>query len=620
MADEADAVAAARDAERALGRRRAELLEARIQLARARQDVELGVGHHARVWLGVVRDELRWRWRRLRPATGSGGTPLVSVITAAYETAPDLLHRCLRSVAAQTESRWEHVVVDDGSRSGEVGRVLADAARRDRRVRVIRLDANAGIVGASNRALQEASGTYVALLDHDDELEPRALQAMIAALESEPNAVMAYSDHALLRADGRIASPSYKPDWSPERLRSHNYVTHLVVARRDAIECVGGFREGLDGAQDHDLVLRLSEAGHVVHVPELLYRWRESPASVASSTANKQWAFDAGVRAVQDHCVRVGIDATVERSAVDGVYRVRRSLQSPPPQVSVVIPTRGSAGTVWGAERVHVVEAVRSMATRSTYPRVEFVVVADTATPDEVLGDLRAIAGAALTVVPYDEPFNFSAKTNRGVAASVGELLLFLNDDTELIEPGSVEEMAGLALEAGVGLVGAKLLFADGTLQHAGHVYPGLVTHALLGFDGDHPGPNHMALLARECSGVTAAAAMITRERFDAAGGFDEAYPSNFNDVDLSLRLRRQGLRNVWTPHASWYHFESATREATTTDAERDRLLARWRDEIADDPYFNPNLAPGRSDWLESPGRSGAPPYYRDARGRRHFS
>ena len=150
--------------------------------------------------------------------------------------------------------------------------------------------------------------------------------------------------------------------------------------------------------------------------------------------------------------------------------------------------------------------------------------------------------------MPFDEPFNFSAKVNRGVAASSGELLLFLNDDTELIEPGSIDELAGLALEPGVGLVGAKLLFADGTLQHAGHVYPGLVTHALLGYDGDHPGPNHMALLVRECSGVTAAAAMIRRDRFLAVGGFDEAYPSNFNDVDLSLRLRESGLRNLWTP------------------------------------------------------------------------
>jgi GT2 family glycosyltransferase len=501
-----------------------------------------------------------------------------------------------------------------------VGRIVADAARRDRRVRPVRLDVNSGIVAASNRGLHEARGTYVALVDHDDELVPRALQAMVAALEARPDAVMAYSDHALLRTDGRTASPSYKPDWSPERLRSTNYVTHLVVARRAAVLELGGFREGLDGAQDHDLVLRLGEAGPVLHVPELLYLWREAPSSVATSTANKRWAFDAGVRAVSDHCERVGIAATVERSAVDGVYRVRRRLPAPQPSVSVVIPTRGSSGAVWGVERVHVVEAVRSIVERSSSQPVELVVVADTVTPEAVLDDLRDIAGDTLRVVLFDEPFNFSAKVNRGVAASSGELLLFLNDDTELVEPGSIDELAALALEPGVGLVGAKLLFADGTLQHAGHVYPGLVTHALLGYDGDHPGPNNMALLVRECSGVTAAAAMIRRDRFLAVGGFDEAYPSNFNDVDLSLRLRESGLRNLWTPHAVWYHVESATRVPTTTDAERDRLLARWGHEIANDPYSNPNLEPGRSDWLERPGRSGAPPYGRDERGRMRFS
>jgi GT2 family glycosyltransferase len=621
VADElAVAIDAARQADRALGRRRGELLEARTQLARAEQDVELGLRHHAGVLVQRVRDELRLRRRRLRPAARSDAAPLVSVLTAAYETAPDLLRRCLRSVESQTEPRWEHIVVDDGSASTEVARITADAARRDARVRPVRLDANRGIVAASSRALSEARGTYVALLDHDDELVPRSLQAMVAALEARPEAVMAYSDHALLRVDGRVASPAYKPDWSPERLRGNNYITHLVVARRDAVLRVGGFREGTDGSQDHDLVLRLGELGEVLHVPEVLYRWRESPASVATATANKPWAFDAGVRAVHDHCERVGIAATVERSAVDGVYRVHRQVPVPAPLVSVVIPTRGSSGAVWGVGRVHVVEAVRSMMERSTYRPVEFVVVADSVTPDEVLDELRAIAGDALSVVPFDEPFNFSAKINRGVAAAAGELLLVLNDDTELIEPGSVDEMVGLALEPGVGLVGAKLLFEDGTLQHAGHVYPGLVTHALLGFDGDHPGPNHMALLVRECSGVTAAAAMITRERFDAVGGFDEAYPSNFNDVDLSLRLRAAGLRNLWTPHAVWYHLESATRVPTTTDAERDRLLGQWSAEITNDPYFNPNLQPGRSDWLERPGRSGAPPYYRDQRGRLRFS
>jgi GT2 family glycosyltransferase len=223
-------------------------------------------------------------------------------------------------------------------------------------------------------------------------------------------------------------------------------------------------------------------------------------------------------------------------------------------------------------------------------------------------------------IVEHPGEFNFAAKCNAGAAAAGGDLLLFLNDDTELIEPGSVEEMIGLVVQPDIGMVGAKLLYADGTLQHAGHVYPGLVTHAFLGYPGDHPLPGNIGRVVRECSGVTAAAAMLRADAFQALGGFDPLFPRNFNDVDLSLRLRATGKRIVWTPHASWFHFESATRDPATGDDERRLVIERWKHEIEHDPYFNPNLQPHRSDWLERAGRSGAPPYRIDATGRRQFS
>jgi GT2 family glycosyltransferase len=222
--------------------------------------------------------------------------------------------------------------------------------------------------------------------------------------------------------------------------------------------------------------------------------------------------------------------------------------------------------------------------------------------------------------VTVEGPFNVSKSINAGAGAAAGDLLLFLNDDTELIEPGSIGEMAAVLQQPDVAMVGAKLLYADGTLQHAGHVFPGLASHALLGYPGDHPGPYRMAIVARECSGATAAAAMMRADVFREIGGFDEALPHNFNDVDLSFRMRAAGYRIVWTPHASWYHFESASRDPATADDERDLLLARWRDRIEHDPYFNVNLAPHRTDWLERPGRSGAPPYYIDEQGKRRFS
>ncbi len=368
--------------------------------------------------------------------------------------------------------------------------------------------------------------------------------------------------------------------------------------------------QGYDGAQDHDLVLRLTErARHVAHVPLVLYHWRQSPASVTSSSDNKRWAFEAGVRAVADHCDRVGIDAAVEMTAEDGCYRVIRQLDDEP-LVSVVIPTRGTSGRVWGTSRAFVVDAVRSLLERSTYLNLEFVVVYDTATPVPVLQALDRLLGDRLVLVGYDRPFNFSEKMNIGALRATGDLLLLLNDDTELIEPTSVATLVSHVMADGVAMAGAKLLFADGTLQHGGHVYHHDLMHICFGWGGDSPGPWPLRPLAveRECSGVTAAAAMVERSAFVDVGGFAEELPLNYNDVDFCLKLRAAGHRIVWTPWASWYHFESRTRQSVLRPEEYEFINARWHREINHDPYYNPNLEPGHHDWLERPFRSGAPP------------
>jgi GT2 family glycosyltransferase len=547
------------------------------------------------------------------------GGPLISVLTPVYETDPAHLEACLASVASQTHANWEHVLVDDGSSDSRDGDVLSTAAARDPRVRIVRHDVNRGIVAASTTALEAARGDYVAMLDHDDVLAPNALARLVDALRDNPDSSFAYSDNDVLRRDGRCAEPFYKPDFSPERLRNHNYVLHCVMAPIGRVREVGGFRPGFDGAQDHDLLLRLSESGPAVHVPEVLYHWREAPASVAADPNAKPYAYDAGVRAVQEHCDRIGISASVARGDTNGVYRLHRAVPSNQ-LVSVIIPTRGTTTSVWGVERVLVHEAMRSILEHSTFERVEFVVVIDADTPDDVVDGIRAIGGEATTITGFEGEFNFSAKANAGARAASGDLLLFLNDDTELIAPDSISEMAALLQQPDVAMVGAKLLYGDGTLQHAGHVFPGFASHALLGYPGDHPGPYRMAIVERECSGVTAAAAMIKADVLRELGGFDEALPRNFNDVDLSFRMRAAGHRIVWTPYASWYHFESSSRDPTTGDDERELLLSRWRDRIEHDPYFNVNLATHRTDWLERPGRSGAPPYYLDENGKRRFS
>jgi GT2 family glycosyltransferase len=539
--------------------------------------------------------------------------PTFSVLTAVCDPEPDHLRECLASVDAQLDGDWEHVLVDDASSSPEVVRLLDEAAAADPRRRVVRRPRNGGIVAASNDALGIARGSWIVLLDHDDVLEPNALSAVRAALDARSDADdvdVVHSDHDLLRPDGRCAEPFFKPAFSPERLRSHNYVTHLVVARRSAVVDVGGFRDGLDGAQDHDLLLRLVERrGPVVHVPEVLYHWRQSPRSVASDPTNKPDAYAAGVRAVQDHLDRVGIAATVAPGPFAGVYRIRRRIAGDP-TVSVVIPTRGSRGAVWGRERIFVHDAVASMLRDATTTcRLEFVVVVDAGTPDVVERGLRRLAGDRLVVVPFDEPFNFSAKINAGAAAASGTYLLVLNDDTELAVAGSVDEMVGIAQQDDVGMVGAKLLFDDGTLQHGGHVYHGVISHALLGWPGDHPGPYRNLVVERECAGVTAAAALVPAAVYAEVGGMTTELPVNYNDVDFSLRVRAAGHRVVWTPHAVWYHFEQRSGSHPIEPFETEYVRSTWGDFLDVDPYYNPNLMPGRCDWLERPLMSGAPPY-----------
>jgi len=552
-----------------------------------------------------------------------------SVLTPVYDPVPRHLAMCIASVLRQATSfpraAFEHVLVDDGSTDPKVRRMLEGFGPVPG-CRVELRPANGGIVAASVDALAAASAEWVVLLDHDDVLAPRAL-ARLAAVADEADVI--YSDHDQIRPDGRHADPVYKPDFSPERLRHTNWITHLVAVRRALLVSAGGFRAGTDGAQDHDLLLRLMEQGaRFVHVPEILAHWRQSPVSVATDTANKPAAFSAGVRVVQEHLDRSGAAATAEPGAHPGTYLIRRPVD-PDELVSVVILTRGSTGTVWGCQRRFVVEAVRSLVERSSHRALEVVVVADADTPAAVLGELERVVGDALRIVAFDEPFNFSRKINAGVRAASGDVLLLLNDDTELIEPGSVAAMLGL-LHSGsagapahgdVGAVGAKLLYGDGTLQHAGHVYHGEFMHAFVGYPGEHPGPGRMLAIERECAGVTAAALMTTRSVFEAAGGFPDDLPLHFNDVDFCLAVRALGHRIVWTPRAAWYHFEGKSRSRGATIEEWRRVAERWwPDGQPHDPYSNPNLTPKRDDWLELPGRSGAPPYYYDDAGTKRWA
>ena len=532
---------------------------------------------------------------------GAAPAPRFSVVTPVHDPPLHLFHACIESVRAQSFPDWELCLVDDGSRSDAVRAALAEVAASDGRIRLVRRDVGGGIVAASNDGLAMAEGDFVVLLDHDDTLTPDALERIQAVLAADALVDYVYSDEDKLDERGQVFDTFHKPDWSPERLRSQNYCTHLSVVRRSLMTEIGGFRDGFDGSQDHDLILRVGErARRVAHVPTVLYHWCATPGSTAADADAKPYAREAGRRAVQEHLDRLGIPAVVERLGTPGHYRSRRVLPTPPPMVSIVVPTAGSSRPVWGVDRPLILRCLRSVVEISTHPAFEVVVVVDPATPSTVQSALErwTRADPRVRLVAGEGPFSFSARVNQGVAASTGEQVLLLNDDTQVVSPDWIETMAGFLLESDVGAVGAKLLYADGTLQHGGHLYTVHPLHVFRGYSGDDPGPFGLLEIDREVSGVTAACLLTPRRVWDELGGFSTDFPVAFNDVDYCLRLRDSDRRVIWTPHAVLYHFESQSRPGGASPEEDALLVERWGHVLAADPYGNPNLAPAQAEWV----------------------
>jgi O-antigen biosynthesis protein len=500
-----------------------------------------------------------------------------SVLTPVFNPPVAALRAAVESVLRQTYVNWQLVLVDDDSPDPEVRALLADLGVRDNRITVVMRDTNGGIAAASQDALEHARGDFIALLDHDDLLTPDALTRVAQALADHPDADYVYSDEDKIDDRGLRYDRFLKPQWSPERLRSQMYTGHLSVLRTCLVRDVGGFRQGFDGSQDHDLALRVTERAHrIVHIPEVLYHWRVVPGSSAGDPQAKSYAWEAGRRAVQDHVDRVGIDAAVELGPLPGTYRVERRL---PPQrsVSIVIPTRGSSGLVWGQRRCFVVDAVRGVLAHTKHENLEIVVVSDAATPPEALAQMRQLAGDRLVVVPYTEPFNFSRKCNVGYLAARGDVIVLLNDDVEVISDRWLENLCAPLEDPTVGLTGAKLFYSDGTIQHAGHLYDrNEYSHAFLGASADSTTAFSALHIDREASGVTAACAAIRRDTYAAIGGFCEELPGNFNDVDFCFKITHVGLRILWLAHVELYHFESRSREVTVHQWEYQRVLVRW--------------------------------------------
>ncbi|MBS1887185.1 MAG: glycosyltransferase [Actinobacteria bacterium] len=515
-----------------------------------------------------------------------------------YQTPAPVLRDMLRSVLRQSFGDWELCVVDDASPDLGVRRIVESVAAIDPRVKLGVREVNGGIVDASNDALAMATGEFVALLDHDDKLHPDALRMVDAAIGDDHTVDYVYTDEDKIDEKGRHAGPFLKPDWSPDRFRTQMYTCHLSVLRRSLVEEVGGFDAEFEGAQDWDLVLRVTERARTVrHVPRVLYHWRGIEGSTAAAPeegggeAAKPWAFEAGTRAIQAHCDRTGVEARAVRDAEDlGVYHLEPALRSNP-AVSIVIPTNGQRREIRYQEVTLVEHCVRSIITDSTYPNYEVVVVVDSATPKATISALQDIAGDRLVLVPFDRTFNFAAKINAGAVRASGEHLVLLNDDIEVSTDDWMERMVMYSSVPEIGAVGGRLLLEDGRLQHGGVAFEGgLPGHPYYGWPGDAPGYANSLKVARNLLAVTGACLMTPRDVFDEVGGLAVTYPINYNDVDYCLKVRECGRRVVYDPDLVMHHFESSSRSSDVADWEKEKLLERWRGATDPDPYSNPYL------------------------------
>lgn len=513
--------------------------------------------------------------------------PLFSIVTPVYEPPLAVFEETFASVVAQEHTDWEWILVDDASPSPQVRDFIREQAATDPRIRLVERSENGHIVKASNDGVDAARGEFIAFVDHDDLLAANALKAMARHIGANDDVDYLYSDEDKADEDGNLHSEFRKPRWSPERLRGQMYTSHLSVMRTSLVREVGAFREGYDGSQDHDLALRVSErARRVVHVPQVLYHWRAIAGSAAADIDAKPYATIAGQRAVQDQLDRLGIRGRVEQGREAGRYVIERELD-PEVKVSIIIPTLGGSALVFGERRVLVEETVRTALEKTDHDNVEVVVVYDEPTPPRVLERLRELAGDKLVLEEFTKPFNFSEKCNVGALRATGERLVFLNDDVEVISDRWLENLVGPLDEPDVGLTGAKLYFSDSSIQHAGHGYWGKHYHHPFRFrTREDSGPFGELIVNREVTGVTAACAAIRREVFLGIGGFTEALPSNFNDVDFCYKVNHHGYRTVWVANCELFHFESQTRDGTVQSWERHFVVRRWG--IPDKDLYTP--------------------------------
>jgi len=521
--------------------------------------------------------------------------PRISVLLPAFESDLRYLRRAIESIKRQLYPHWELCAVDDGSQNPEVWQLLQSYACSDSRIKILRRPECGHICAASNDALAIASGEYTTLLDHDDEFAPTALYFAALELNSSPQLQFLYSDEDKLDVQGRRCDPYFKPDWNEDLFSSQNYINHMSVYGTELMRKVGGFRKGLEGSQDYDLIWRCLEQIHpeqIRHIPRILYHWRMGPESTATAVATKPYAYQTAMRAVQEHFDRMNISAKVEPD--QAIYL--RAKYAPPldnPLVSIIIPTR---------DRVEFLrKCVESIRANTDYPNFEIIILDNESSDPRTLEYFSQLSQTAhVEIHRVEGAFNFSRLNNIGVRHARGSFIALLNNDLEVKNSGWLTEMISHGARPEIGAVGARLWYPNGTMQHGGVIVGpgGVASHVHAGVRNEH-GYFARAHLTQNFSAVTGACMLVRKELYEQLGGLDETNLTvTFNDVDFCLRLSKAGYRIVWTPYAELYHHESASRGLEDTEAKQKRFLAevdfmrnRWAREIETDPCYNPNLS-----------------------------
>ena len=518
-----------------------------------------------------------------------------SIVIRADDTPGETLKSCLDSVLNQLYADWELWIVGDESPASDAGAVLDEYCRLDRRIRVASASSGKGTTTTGGSVLDLATGNYIVLLDPNGTLSEHALYLIAEALDATPDLDLVYADDDEVDPAGKRASPNFKGGWDPERFLQQDYVSRFCALRADLVRRVGGWRPGYEGSEDYELVLRCmaeTEAKRIGHVPFVLYHARSRPLSTGPAAMSV--VEDCVLRAVADHFSAARSLSTVERGSVPGVVRIRHSLPEPTPPVTLIIPTRN------GAELVR--RCIESILARTTYPSYEILLVdneSDEASSTTYFRELEA--SGKIRLLRFEGAFNYAAINNFAARHASGAILGLLNNDTEVINGEWLSEMVSLVTRPEIGAVGAKLLYPDGTVQHAGIVMGlhGTVGHLHQRMPKESEGYCGALVVAREVTAVTGACLLVRRSVYEEVGGLDQDHLAvTFNDIDFCLELRSRGYRNIWTPHALLYHHEAATRgpddspeKAARFGAEWAHMRAKWGRQLDDDPFYSPNLS-----------------------------